>query len=233
MAQPTDPPPAPPPAGTASTASVRALGARPAWMLPSVTFAGGVLVGVLVMGLVRGPTPHPAPPPAPVAQADPAPPTAQPAPTPTPPPATAPAAPTEVELAITTRPPGATLTVDGKPAGESPQTLKLAPGKHEVTAAKDRYASETQTAAAPGSLRITLDRPSAKLRVASTPPGALITVAGVARGKTPAEVKLPAFESYEVRLEAPGNQPWRKSIYVRPPATSVEAKLAPEAKKKK
>lgn len=47
--------------------------------------------------------------------------------------------PAEIAVAIATEPPGATLTVDGKPLGVSPYRGPLPPGQHTVTASLQGY----------------------------------------------------------------------------------------------
>jgi hypothetical protein len=140
-----------------------------------------------------------------------------------------PTQPAVIELAIFTRPPGANVTVDGEPAGVSPLALKVSPGAHQVALAKERYVSVTSSVDAPGHLQIDLKRPTGTLRVVSSPPGAQVMVGGVAHGRAPLELKLPAFESYDVALSLAGSRPWRKSVYLRAPSSAVKATLASAA----
>ncbi len=47
---------------------------------------------------------------------------------------------------LSTVPPGATITVDGKPVeGETPKALKLPPGRHVITASKEGVGAAEQT----------------------------------------------------------------------------------------
>src|SRR5262249_22499792 len=82
----------------------------------------------------------------------------------------------KVDLVVSSRPSGAQVTVDDEPQGVTPLTLQVAPGSHHVTVAKDRYAPAEETVSAPGRLQLDLKRPTAVLEVASTPPGATVTV---------------------------------------------------------
>jgi uncharacterized protein (TIGR02266 family) len=198
MALPTT---APEPPATAS---------RRPWLLPAV-FAAGVVSGVVPMWLTR--PPPSAPPPAPVAVVTPEVPT----PTPTPEP--------EVELVVVTKPAPAAVSVDGKAAGPSPVTLRVAPGTHEVSAARERYATVTARTEAPGTLQLVLERPAATLHIVSNPPGARILIAGADHGETPADVQLPSFHKYDVVLQLSGHKPWKKSVQLKPPSTTVDANL--------
>jgi molecular chaperone DnaK len=199
-------------------------------LLQGALFAGGLLLGGLVVGLIvhRPSTPHQpvAPPPT---QALPSP---LPSPSPSPSPAASPPPPSaEVALSVTSRPPGATVLVDGEAAGTTPLQAQVKPGRHEVAVQKDRYATVSQTVEAPGQLRAELRRPSAILHVRSAPSNAEVTVAGEVRGRTPVDLKLPGYESYDVRVAMPGAKPWRKKVYLGRVSNNVEATLSKAATK--
>jgi hypothetical protein len=55
------------------------------------------------------------------------------------------AGPNAVELTIKTDPPGATVIVDGAPAGKGPLTLKLNPGPHRLRASMSGYTPGVDT----------------------------------------------------------------------------------------
>lgn len=207
--------------------------------------AAGVALG-LGLGLVIAKSPAPAPALESPARAAPAavtaavPPSASTAPAPAPepappapepaPPAPEPAAPApEVSgqpTRFVSRPPGAQVLIDGAPAGVTPLTVPLAAGPHAVVLRKERYQVVRTSVSAPGTVAVTLRRPLARVTVTSTPPGAVVVIAGVPRGKTPLEVKLPAYEQYDVQVAAAGGKSWRKPVYVRTPVTAVQAPLA-------
>jgi hypothetical protein len=118
------------------------------------------------------------------------------------------------------------VVLDGAQMGTTPVTAKVKPGKHEVMVQKDRYESKTEIVEAPGELRLELRRPAAILHVRSTPAGAEVNVAGEERGRTPVDIKLPGFESYDVRVVLAGTKPWRKRVYLGHPSNNVDATLA-------
>ena len=49
------------------------------------------------------------------------------------------AGPNAIEIVVRTEPPGATVVVDGAPAGPSPATMKLNPGPHRLRASMSGY----------------------------------------------------------------------------------------------
>ena len=195
------------------------------WLHVGAVFAAGALVGGVIGGVARH-APHPAPAPLVAAVESPSPPAATATPTSPPPPPTSASPDGESELAITTRPPGASVTVDGSARGTTPFTTRVAAGKHDVVVTKERYAAITTTTSAPGKLALELRRPPATLRVTSTPPAAEVIIAGERRGKTPVDVRLPGFESYDVRVALAGARPWHKTVYLSHAQNRVDAALA-------
>ena len=130
------------------------------------------------------------------------------------------------ELAIVTRPPGATVTVDGEAQGKTPVTLTLPAGSHEVVISHERYATVTRPVDVPGKVDLTLKRPTATLHVDSDPAGGEVIVEGKPRGKTPVDVTLDAFQHYDVQVMLLGTKPWHKRVALKPPQTDVTAKLS-------
>ena len=178
-----------------------------------VVFAAGLLVGGVVVALFKR---APVAPPAPIAAAV-EPPAAAP-------PAKPAAAEADAELAVTTRPAGASVSIDGTAAGTTPLTTHLSPGKHEIVVTKERYTAVTTSTDAPGTLTLDLRRPTATLRVTSTPPGANVVLDGQPVGVTPLELTVTAYEQHKVELELAG-QSRRRKVYVRPPFAAVEVDL--------
>ncbi len=130
-------------------------------------------------------------------------------------------------LRVDSRPPGASLTIDGAPAGRTPQILHLSAGPHQLDLQRERYEPVHRSAEAPGNLTISLRRPASRLHISSTPPAAQVTIGGVARGRTPVDVKLPGFESYKVEVALSGQKPWQRSIYLRSTDSDLSASLSP------
>jgi len=98
-----------------------------------------------------------------------------------------------VRTSVETEPPGALLTADGQPAGRSPVVLTLSPGRHEIAASMPGYLASSQTATVAAgteeTVRLTLRRDGATLRIATTPPGAAIRLDGEGAGTAPLTVE--------------------------------------------
>ena len=98
-------------------------------------------------------------------------------------------------LVVETNPPGAAIVIDGRPRGVSPLTLTLTPGAHVLDVAGERERRTIPLAiTAGGTVSQFLDLPVAvvptlgQLQIRSDPPGARVTVDGVARGEAPLTV---------------------------------------------
>jgi hypothetical protein len=196
---------------------------RSALLLGGVFVAGALAGGVADRALFKAPapvvvaTPAPAASPAPVAEEE------------------AEEVPAKkagsVSLAIRSTPPGAEIVLDGNSAGTTPQELQVAPGSHQLQLTRDRYASHEATVRAPGELDVVLKRPLATLSVRSTPAGANVQVRNTPRGVTPLDLKLPAYENYEVRVVFSDGRAAKKQVYLKPPSQEISANL-PATKKK-
>jgi hypothetical protein len=132
--------------------------------------------------------------------------------------------PATASLAITTRPAGASVSVDGRSVGETPLAIKVPPGSHEVSLTRVRYAPVASTVMAPGSLDVTLKRPGGTLVVESTPSAAAVLIQGEKRGKTPLRIEVAAFKSYDVQVAFADGKVWRRKVYLKAPSTEVQAK---------
>lgn len=99
-------------------------------------------------------------------------------------------------LIVESNPPGAAAVVDGEPRGATPLTLTLSPGAHvlEVGGGADRRTIPV-TITAGGTVSQFLDLPktveptTGQLQVRSDPPGARVTIDGVARGQAPVTIE--------------------------------------------
>jgi TonB family protein len=140
-------------------------------------------------------------------------------------------------LRVATRPPGATVTVDGLARGASPLDVGELPlGAHEVRVELRGFAPTVQkvvlTAEAPqADLDLTLSRSvpaSAMAEVHSTPPGALVSIDGVAVGETPLRQSL-RVGGHTVDVVKDGFEPWSGSLEVQGRGTArVDATLRPQ-----
>ncbi len=112
-------------------------------------------------------------------------------------------------LSINSNPPGAQVIVDGQAGGVTPLTLTLKAGSHNVElrgTGEPRTIPVTITAGTQVSQYIELPKVTAfgELQVRSEPPGALVTVDGIPRGKAPVLVESLAAGEHTVVLDADG-----------------------------
>jgi hypothetical protein len=111
-------------------------------------------------------------------------------------------------LLIATNPPGAQATIDGQPRGTTPLTLVLPVGPHTIVLRAgnaDRSIPVTISAGAEVSQYIELPQASAtlgQLQVRTEPPGAKVTIDGVAVGTSPMMVIDLAPGEHAVTLES-------------------------------
>jgi hypothetical protein len=144
-----------------------------------------------------------------------------------PPPLPPPVAPQgEGHLSVTSRPPGAAVVVDGKPAGLAPQTLPLAAGDHSLLVIRERFEPAERTVTIADGVNQTVDvelqRLQGVLSILSVPPGAQVVVDGEPAGETPLELHRPAFARYKVTVTPPGCRTEVRTVKLAPGAQQLE-----------
>ena len=115
------------------------------------------------------------------------------------------------KVVIETDPPGAEVAVDGEEKGQSPITLEMEPGEHEIGATKAGFKGQAQKITVDNgqqaSLRLALAqaarKPESVLAIATDPKGARLYVDGHLVGETPRKVKTTPGD-HEVRLALDG-----------------------------
>jgi PEGA domain len=132
---------------------------------------------------------------------------------------------------IVTEPDEARVLWRGKVLGKSPLTGAPIPcGAGTLTISHERYETVTREltaeAGAPLAISERLHRPAATLLVASSPPGATITVNGQLLGAAPRRVPTSRYEHVSIRALLPGYAPWTKKVYLSEATTKVTAQLA-------
>lgn len=124
------------------------------------------------------------------------------------------------ELALTSVPSGANVTLDGEFQGQTPLTLELSPGKaHQLDVFKPgykRYNSSVEMAAASKDARnVNLEAQLGEVRLRISPANAVVRINGKAVGAGVQSVSLPAVEhSVEVSLD--GYASVRRQVTPRP-----------------
>ncbi|MBI4508921.1 MAG: serine/threonine protein kinase [Deltaproteobacteria bacterium] len=120
-------------------------------------------------------------------------------------------------LVVSTKPQGASCSIDGAKPEIAPCVVRgLRPGMHVLTVQKRGFADKNiELVVAPGRIEhveITLERPRYKASVQSNPPRAAVTVDGKEIGVTPTSVSLTDGEFHEISFRLAGYRP--KTIFL-------------------
>jgi tRNA A-37 threonylcarbamoyl transferase component Bud32 len=122
-------------------------------------------------------------------------------------------------LVVTSQPPGARVTVDGRALDETtPTALRgLAAGKHEVKIGKEGYAAITRAITAGEGERaavdVTLSPETRRLEVQTAPDGASLYVDGhLVPGTTPTTIAITVDDFHELRAERAGYETALRNI---------------------
>jgi hypothetical protein len=133
------------------------------------------------------------------------------------------------KLTVATTPAGSTVSLDGKALAPSPLTIATTCEKHKVDIAHARYQTTTKwmtlSEGTPGSLDVSLNRPTHAVSVTSNPPGATIFIDGRRAGTTPAVVNVVGFQRLKFEVKKTGFQPQYVSLYSKVAQDKVSVKL--------
>lgn len=150
-------------------------------------------------------------------------------PEPSPAPAPAPAA---TQLAVTSVPAGAAITLDGKDTGKkTPSTLAVDPGKHVVALQKGCESAERQLSVDAGAtedVQLELSAAKVMLTVNAVPEGATVEVDGKELGETPLEAKLSCGERV-VTVSKDGYKPVEKKVELGSEDQTLDVELPVDA----
>jgi hypothetical protein len=129
--------------------------------------------------------------------------------------------------AISSRPEGLQVAIDGVARGATPLELTLAPGAHQLTIGTGSTPRVLPLVIEPGvravqyiELAIEPDVTTGRLEVTSDPPGASVRIDGTAAGSTPLSIGALAAGDHEVAIASAGSVVTRK-VTVRPGATAT------------
>ena len=120
---------------------------------------------------------------------------------------------------IRSQPPGATVSLDGEPLGDTPlAALELAPGEYQLALSHPRYLPVTTTLSVTGrgkseTIEQVLAPAWAAVDISSEPAGAEILVDGEPVGLTPATLELLQGER-QLLLRLPGFASWQRTLAV-------------------
>ncbi|MEQ8660719.1 MAG: SUMF1/EgtB/PvdO family nonheme iron enzyme, partial [Gammaproteobacteria bacterium] len=125
-------------------------------------------------------------------------------------------APADGELALSSVPSGANVTVDGAFRGQTPLTLALEPGAgHRVRVLREGYAPHEETvtlaAGARSARTLTLAPELATLILETTPAEAELRIDGEPRGSATQTLELPTT-AHELTVSAPGHATWQDRV---------------------
>ncbi len=124
----------------------------------------------------------------------------------------------------------AAVIIGGKSLGDTPQEVPAPCGKPlKVVISHPRYEkfeqTVTPTAGEPTVVSASLERPSAKLRISSNPPGASVKIDGKSAGTTPTTVTVKGFSQMKIALSLAGYKSYSTKSYIKGRSGSVNANL--------
>ncbi|MCC6993055.1 MAG: PEGA domain-containing protein [Deltaproteobacteria bacterium] len=124
----------------------------------------------------------------------------------------------------------ATVIIRGKKLGDTPQEVPAPCGAPlKVVISHPRYEkfeqTVTPTAGEPTVVSAALERPVAKLRISSTPPGASVRIDGKSAGTTPTTATVKGFSQMKIELSLSGYKSYSTRTYIKGRSGSVNAKL--------
>ena len=126
-------------------------------------------------------------------------------------------------VTVRSQPAGATVTVDGQAMGQTPATLELTAGTHELELQHSGYQTwRTQLAVEanqPQQLEEVILQPAdGRLRLTSTPAGATVLVGTRYAGRTPLTIHLASGIAHTIRLSKTGYQTAQRQVTLKPEA---------------
>ncbi|HEY5937829.1 MAG TPA: PEGA domain-containing protein [Kofleriaceae bacterium] len=134
------------------------------------------------------------------------------------------------QLKISSTPAGSMVIVDGKSIGPSPIQLAGPCQRVKVDIKHPRYqlASEwvTLVEGTPGSVEVTMSRPTHRLKVVTVPAGATVSIGGRRAGTSPTMVQLMGFSNLPITIEKTGYKPVITKIYSKRADDKLNVKLS-------
>ena len=139
-----------------------------------------------------------------------------------------------VEIQVETLPPGARVFVDDTPKGESPLSLKLSVGTHELRVSADGYKTWKEQLVLqrdqPRMLdTIRLQPADGILTIKTTPSGANVTVGGTFVGQTPIDIPLQPESKHDLLISKAGYKKIERTVTVASAGSEeINLKLTPK-----
>ena len=121
------------------------------------------------------------------------------------------------EITLQSEPAGAVVSVDGKSLGNTPLTLKLPAGEHDLVAQADRFKSWhtrlTVVANQPRKLEtIRLQPADGKLAIRTRPAGANVMIGKKFAGQTPLTLTLTAHKTHLLQMSKAGYEKAKRTV---------------------
>ena len=124
------------------------------------------------------------------------------------------------DIAISSDPLGAMVTIDGRSSGMTPLTVPLLSGTHEIELNLESYTPQSSTitveAGVEAEISIDLTPLPGTLLLTSVPAGVAVNVGDDYKGTTPLSLTLPSGSNQDVTLSSPGYVSASKSIQLSP-----------------
>jgi formylglycine-generating enzyme required for sulfatase activity len=137
-------------------------------------------------------------------------------------------APAWAELTVDSLPGGATLLMDGEPAGQTPHSLEILEGEHQLILQLSTFADWQQTlhikAGEDQNLgQVSLQPASGALELSSVPAGANVTLDGEFQGQTPLSLEVSPGEEHRLAVFKPGYKRYNSTVEL--PAAGGEERV--------
>jgi len=119
-------------------------------------------------------------------------------------------------VTISSRPPGATVEIDGEAVAQTPARLELAEGSHELALKSAGYKTwrrklEISANQPVGLEDIELEPADGSLVITTVPPGASVKIGNRAAGQTPLNMDLAPNKDYLIEISKPGFESARRT----------------------
>jgi len=138
------------------------------------------------------------------------------------------------EVAVDSLPGGATILVDGEPAGQTPRSLEILQGEHQLMLQLPAFADWQQTLHVEAGEnqdlgQISLQPASGALRLSSVPGGANVTLDGEFQGQTPLTLQVSPGQEHRLAVFKPGYKRYNGTVEL-PAAGSDERVVTLQAR---
>jgi len=126
-------------------------------------------------------------------------------------------APAWAQVTVDSLPPGARILVDGEAAGQTPATLEVLQGEHQLTLQLPSYADWQQTLNIKAGVdqdlgRVSLQSAPGVLELSSDPSGANVTLDGDFQGQTPLTLQVSPGRAHQLEVFKSGHQRYNGTV---------------------